>query len=461
MSLREDITCNYCSDIFVDPVILSCCGESVCKSHADEFISNSVTICPLCKEDLPSDMKCPINKALQRLLERETNKINIDSYRAVLDALKDKIQITQSLKSNAEKIISKKYTELKDKVNYDQNEAKTQIDAVAQDLTNKIEAFENESNASLEKSTELFDKMRSMLADFEKFIKSLRHTEDEKRAKSQQIQDSMSKFEAEFQENTTICLSVESIIYEPMKASDISDIFGKLTKTNPAENQEIQPDEIQLIHESEFNAAEIKLEPETYFIDTNEQNQLVHSLPVVHSNSKNDNSHLMILREYRNLPSTSRMASLEAIPKAEPPKIDNLPKLTSLEQHRLKQRFQNLRRNWQERRGAPISPELINMSEGLIFDGMEIKTRYYKIPVGERKNLRLVCEFCNLNFGTYLFSSHYTQCKHNENGLKNHVHLLDMKKCSFCNCHFKYKLDKIKVRLRHYASCIKKLYGFH
>jgi hypothetical protein len=147
--------------------------------------------------------------------------------------------------------------------------------------------------------------------------------------------------------------------------------------------------------------------------------------------------------------------------KGEPTRIDNLPQLTSLEEHRLKQRFLNLRRDWQVVRSGSISPELIRMSDHLIRDFMEIKTRYYKIPIADRKNLRLNCKFCNLHFGTYLFSSHYTQCKMNAHGLKNHMHLLDMTKCSFCNCHFKYKSDKIKARLRHYASCIKKLYGFH
>ena len=92
---------------------------------------------------------------------------------------------------------------------------------------------------------------------------------------------------------------------------------------------------------------------------------------------------------------------------------------------------------------------------------MELKTRYYKIPVHERKNRRILCEFCNLHFGTFLYTTHFFQCKENKCGLKNNLHLLDMNKCSFCKCQFRYKMDKIKARLRHYASCIKNMYGFH
>lgn len=433
MNIREDITCKYCNDIFVDPVTLSCCGDSVCKKHINELFSNTPVRCPICAEILSCEMKFCINKALKSLIDRELHKISIDSdYQTVFNSFKHKIQSIQSANSDSERSICEKYAELRKQVSLDKESAKTQIDALTEGIMNSLAEHENESKTSLANSTQLIASMNAKLIEYEKFLKSLGTTDFERKARSSEIQDAINIFEAEINLNKAVSLPEKSIIYDPMKQS-VSDIFGKLIAINQTKH-----DEIQHINEFEFNGVEVKAEPvpqcQTIQVFNSNQAQATVVRPVV-----------------QEKPPT----------KGEPIRIDNLPALTLQEEARLSIRFQNLRREWQDTSRGTISVELIRLSEHLIRDFMELKTRYYKIPMAERKTMRLVCKFCDLHFGNYLFSSHCVQCKENENGLRHNMHLLDMENCSFCKRPFKYRLDKVKIRLRHYASCIKKLYGFH
>jgi hypothetical protein len=434
MNIREDITCKHCNEIFVDPVTLSCCGDSVCKKHINELFSNTPAQCPICAEVLPWEMKFCINKALKSLIDRELHKISIDSdYQTVFNSFKLKIQSIQSANSDSERSICEKYAELRKQVSLDKESAKTQIDTLTQGIMSSLAEHENESKTSLTNSTQLIASMNSELIEYEKFLKSLSTTDFERKARSTVIQDAINIFEAEINQNKAVSLAEKSIIYEPMKQS-VCDIFGKLIAIDQAKH-----DEIQHINEFEFNGVEVKAEP----VPQCQTIQVFNSSQALQAS--------VVRPVVQEKPPT----------KGEPIRIDNLPALTLQEELRLSIRFQNLRREWQEASRGTISVELIRLSEHLIRDFMELKTRYYKIPMYERKTMRLVCKFCDLHFGNYLFSSHCVQCKENENGLRRNMHLLDMENCSFCKRPFKYKLDKVKIRLRHYASCIKKLYGFH
>lgn len=46
-AVKEDYTCNHCSEMLKDPVVLSECFHLVCSSHFDEL-----THCPTCKKPL-------------------------------------------------------------------------------------------------------------------------------------------------------------------------------------------------------------------------------------------------------------------------------------------------------------------------------------------------------------------------------------------------------------------------
>ena len=274
MNLREDITCKCCNDIFVDPVTLSCCGESVCKKHLDEIFSKKVTRsskCPICKENLPSEMKISVNKALKSLIDRELHKINIDSnHQNVLNDFKQKIQTIQALNNNSEAKIDSKFKIIKENVYQDKSNAKKEIDKLAEEILNKIATHENESKSSLTSYTKLIADMSAKFSEYEKCLKSLNSTDEERKTKSGEIQDTIKFLETEIKSYKNVFSENSSIDYEPMKAS-ISDFFGKLKTVNPVEIQQIQPntnrsqqpveEEILFINENEFNGVEIKLEP--------------------------------------------------------------------------------------------------------------------------------------------------------------------------------------------------------
>ena len=83
MNIKEELTCKYCNEIYSNPIMLSCCGENICKQHIDELIllsspnTNKFT-CPLCNEENANQNFC-VNKLIERLLEKELHKLQIDT----------------------------------------------------------------------------------------------------------------------------------------------------------------------------------------------------------------------------------------------------------------------------------------------------------------------------------------------------------------------------------------------
>ena len=54
MNAKEKLTCKFCSKIYKDPIMLICCGESICKHHIEDLISSGSSNkfpCPLCNEE--------------------------------------------------------------------------------------------------------------------------------------------------------------------------------------------------------------------------------------------------------------------------------------------------------------------------------------------------------------------------------------------------------------------------
>ena len=65
MNIKDELTCKYCKQIFNNPITLSC-GDSICKHHIEELISNNTSnkfACPLCNEEI-LNQNLSVNKIL-------------------------------------------------------------------------------------------------------------------------------------------------------------------------------------------------------------------------------------------------------------------------------------------------------------------------------------------------------------------------------------------------------------
>ena len=218
-------------------------------------------------------MKISINKALKSLIGRDLHKINIDSnHQNVLSNFKQKIQTIQALNNNSEATIDTKLAGLKEKVKTDKTNAKNQIDKLAEEILSKITAYENESKSSLTSYTKLIADMNAKFSDYEKCLRSLNNTDEDRKTKSGEIQDSIKVLDTEIYNYKNIFNENRSIEYEPMKAN-VRNFFGKLKVFNPGEIQQKEPllcslkpaeDEIQFIDDHEFNDVVIKIEPKSH-----------------------------------------------------------------------------------------------------------------------------------------------------------------------------------------------------
>ncbi|XP_063068563.1 E3 ubiquitin-protein ligase TRIM35-like [Engraulis encrasicolus] len=68
-SLEEELCCPVCTDIYTDPVILSC-SHSFCKSCVQRsWASQGSRVCPICRRTNPQE-EPPVNRVLRNLCER-------------------------------------------------------------------------------------------------------------------------------------------------------------------------------------------------------------------------------------------------------------------------------------------------------------------------------------------------------------------------------------------------------
>jgi DNA repair exonuclease SbcCD ATPase subunit len=249
MNLEEDIKCAICKEILLDPVSLNCCGENVCKKHIDEILSKQPKndmLCPICNSDI-QNQKFHINKAMKSLIERELHKIKIDpEHQNVLKSFKEKIKTIESMNSDPENFIYEEFAELKRLVDLDRENAIKEINELADDLINKLKSYENQfkesikSDSNLVDSKSLVEKMKKELDEYEKCLKSLVNTENDRKMKSEEVQKSNQLLTREIENFKYKLFENKSIAYEPM-TGELKKNFGKLTiKNKKVDNESIQ-----------------------------------------------------------------------------------------------------------------------------------------------------------------------------------------------------------------------------
>jgi len=235
MNLIKELTCNYCKNIYEDPVILDCCQENICKKDFEKILANHEN-CPNinCQANPKT---CVVNRILKKLIETyELNKVTINSeHENVLREFREKIDKIEKINNDPENLIYEKFSVLKSKVDLDRENAKVYIDKLADDTLNCLNKYEKQfkqkCKSKIENCNDLIIGMRKEQHDYQNFISSLGNKNEDKdkrkeeiKAKIGKLDSEIQKYESELFENTTI----EYMEMEKTSELKFKEIFGKL-----------------------------------------------------------------------------------------------------------------------------------------------------------------------------------------------------------------------------------------
>ena len=89
--------CSYCKKVFNNPIVLSCCGESICETDLDNLYLGSTRIdlikCPFDGKviSIPEN-GFPVNKAITKMLEMDISDDHAKAKRN-MKLFSDKINV--------------------------------------------------------------------------------------------------------------------------------------------------------------------------------------------------------------------------------------------------------------------------------------------------------------------------------------------------------------------------------
>ena len=239
MNINERLTCKCCNKIYNNPVALAC-GDTVCRHHIDELISNNSSskkfTCPLCNEE-NSIQNLKVNKLIQSLLEIELHEFKMNPiYETVLDNLKKEIANLETILKDPENYIYEQISELRRQVDLDRENFKSQIDELADVLIQQLESFEKrfkseyKANVNLQHYNGLVESSKKQLIEYERCLGWFSTTTEErygKRVESEKLIDELQPITNELKEKL---FSNLSLTYESTKIEK-ADFFGKLIIT--------------------------------------------------------------------------------------------------------------------------------------------------------------------------------------------------------------------------------------
>ena len=235
MNLIDNLTCKYCNKIYTEPVFLNCCGQNICKEDILLFKSSTgIFTCPICNTAVKRG-KFQINQTLQVLIdEAELHKLKLDpGYLKTLNEFKEKLANIESIHKDPLNVIYDKISELKMDVDLDREKAKAEIDTLADDMIAKLNYLEAEFKAEssskeiLSYYDNLIGFMKKELNEYEKHLKSLSYTDEERKKKRNDVTDAIAILGMETNEFKNKLFKNKSLAYEPMQPA-IWSLYGTL-----------------------------------------------------------------------------------------------------------------------------------------------------------------------------------------------------------------------------------------
>ena len=236
MNIKQELTCNYCNEIFQNPILLTCCNENICKAHIEELISSSSSsefTCPLCNGENPNS-KLNFNKFMQKMLENELHKFKIDAkHKNVFNNLRNEIENLDTIVINAESIIFDEMSELKRQVDLDREQLKMEIDELADGLIQQLQVYEDKFKAEYKKNFELenlnslAESSRIHLNEYEKVLSSFSANKEGQDEKKKQSENLIRLIQTKKKRAKNALFSNLLIKYRPVETKK-EDLFGRL-----------------------------------------------------------------------------------------------------------------------------------------------------------------------------------------------------------------------------------------
>ena len=236
MNLKDELTCKHCNEIYTYPIMLTCCGENICKHHIDHLVSNSGSnkfTCPICNEENASN-KLNLNKFMQKMVENELHKFQINSnYKETLNKFKKEIENLEYILKDPDNVIYEEINEIKRKVDLDRERSKVQIDELADGFIKKLEEYEEKfkseykSNVDLHSNHDLVESSKRQLFEYEKCLNLFSVKREERDEKTKQSEKEIDSLKLKIKELIDKMFSNLSIQYR-QKQNEKEDLFGKL-----------------------------------------------------------------------------------------------------------------------------------------------------------------------------------------------------------------------------------------
>jgi len=206
--LHDLLKCPICKETLAGiPVILSCCHETVCAHHTEKhnetIQGENVFTCVLCEtsHDMSDRKKFAPNKIAEKLIKIESDKSEhssdiylqtqneINNLEVSLKQINDFI-IKSSTNFTCENILA-----LKREVNLRKEKTKWKIDAICDEMIQKLDKYLHECYANVNSTTQV-----NSLKEMEKYI--FKWTKDKDEGKS--IQDGIREHESKVFNNLII-----------------------------------------------------------------------------------------------------------------------------------------------------------------------------------------------------------------------------------------------------------------
>ena len=150
-----------------------------------------------------------------------------------MNVLKEKIKDFERIQADPDNLIYEKIHELKARVDLDRETLKNDIDVLANEIIDKLEAFETElkteskSLANSEYYNDLIRNTKEQLRDYDKYFSSFANKREELEEKSSEINETIQLVELERNEFENKLFSNKILGYETKKI-DQENLFGKL-----------------------------------------------------------------------------------------------------------------------------------------------------------------------------------------------------------------------------------------
>lgn len=232
--------CNYeaCKNVFEKPVILLCCGESICEKHVPDLYVNEdkkLIKCPFCTEEFELPKKgLLINKKLEQMIHIDLGPANRQAKENIIE-LKRVLDDYSTLIQNPELFVFKYFQDIKNEIDISREEWKMLIDNYHDDLLKEINFHENECDFEKEKLKndigieELNNQYEYLNSELSKFVID----ESKWQELNNEITDKINLMKDQVSETKSLYLNNQSFEFKkPFFKNPSESLFGKIIKIN-------------------------------------------------------------------------------------------------------------------------------------------------------------------------------------------------------------------------------------